>query len=159
MTYPKTLACTFSSLILLVGCGGGGPVGGLEVELAPVTGKVTLDGQPMKYTTVTFAPASGGRSSTGETNDEGVYILDYSASFEGAEVGEHVVTLESGEGIEPEYPEGFDPDTASQAEIDKLYAEAAGPQVPQKYSSNGTESIKKTVESGSNEINIELTSD
>jgi hypothetical protein len=67
--------------------------------MVPVSGVVTLDGQPMEDILVHFQPAAGtaadpmfSPSSHGITDDEGRYKLEWSEAS-GAIVGEHVVTL------------------------------------------------------------------
>ncbi len=69
-----SLACL---LALQVGCGGGDDGG----PYYRTTGKLTLDGNPLKSATVEFTPASkqGGdkatRGAIGYTNDEGDYVM------------------------------------------------------------------------------------
>ena len=74
---------------LAVGCGGGS---GDRPETGPVAGKVTLDGQPLADATVTFSPDSG-RPSSGVTNANGEYELDYTVDVKGAKVGSHKVSI------------------------------------------------------------------
>jgi hypothetical protein len=56
-------------------------------ELAPVTGKVTLDGDPLPQLRVSFYPQSGGRPGTGVTDVEGKYELVYTAGEKGTKLG------------------------------------------------------------------------
>jgi len=58
-------------LTLLVGCGG--PV------FYPVSGTVTLDGKPLPDATIVFQPQdkTKGHTSTGYTNTDGKYVLEY----------------------------------------------------------------------------------
>lgn len=79
---------------LLAGCGGS--------HLVPVSGKVTLDGQPLGDVTVTFQPqASGtgteaGTGSFGATDTGGTFALRSSLDDQpGATVGRHRVTFAS----------------------------------------------------------------
>ena len=116
--------------VVLAGCSGSGKIG-------KVTGKVTLDGQPLPNATVDFVPVAGGRPSTAVTDENGEYELKYTVKEDGAEVGEHrvrVSTFEENDGkvVRPE-------------------------KVPDKYNRKTT--LKKTVESGSNDIPLELDSD
>ncbi|QDT66808.1 hypothetical protein [Calycomorphotria hydatis] len=96
-------ACVLGLLIIgsVLGCGGS------ELELAPVKGRVLVDGQPAPGVTVLFRPVSEsmnpGVSSRGITNDDGIYEL-YTAGGEyrpGAVVGSHEVQLSGSEGLEP----------------------------------------------------------
>jgi hypothetical protein len=76
---------TFAAMIVLalsLGCGS------RELpELAPVTGKVTLDGDPLPGLLVSFYPEGGGRPGTGTTDVEGNYELTYVAGEEGTKLG------------------------------------------------------------------------
>jgi hypothetical protein len=56
-------------------------------ELAPVTGKVTLDGDPLPQLLVSFYPQSGGRPGTGVTDLEGNYELTYTDGEKGTKLG------------------------------------------------------------------------
>ena len=91
-----------SSLFLLVasivtisfgsGCGGhGGP------PLGTVTGKVTLDGEPVPGLSVTFIPEEGGSPSYGGTDDNGEYRLYFNQKRAGAELGSHKVIIQNRE--------------------------------------------------------------
>ena len=60
--------------------------------LGEVTGTVTLDGAPLEGATVTFAPPKG-RPSTGMTNQQGQFMLDYAAGYQGAMIGNHTVRI------------------------------------------------------------------
>lgn len=151
------LLTTFLFGFLLVGCGEG-PIGAEGINLGDVSGVVTLDGEPVKFALVTFTPTEGGRSSSAETDADGKYTLFYSNSLDGAEVGEHAVSIMPQEGGEPDFPDDFDPDTASQAEIDKFYAESAGTPIPDKYSGNPP-LLTATVEGGANTFDFALTSE
>lgn len=74
------------AISVLVGCAGDHP------DVGSVTGKVTLDGQPLSKATVTFQPSSG-RASYGVTEDDGSYRLDYMDGVKGALIGQHKVTV------------------------------------------------------------------
>lgn len=77
--------------MLALGCSGGN-----EVDLAPVTGIVTLDGKPLPDAMVSFYPVNEGRSSHATTNGAGEYRLQYTGTKEGALVGKHTVKIETG---------------------------------------------------------------
>ena len=126
----------FSALLgmaVLVGCGGSdGP------ELAIVSGTVTLDGTPLKEAMVTFVPESG-RPSYGGTDESGYYELVYTEAKKGAVPGSHTVRVST--------QRGGDPDSGIKAQPERI---------PRKF--NTQSQLKKTVEAGSNTINVELTS-
>jgi len=75
--------------ILLAGCGRSGP------ELAPVSGRVTLDGQPMFGARLVFQPEASGSPSYGSTDRDGRYELGYKRGQKGALIGWHTVRIES----------------------------------------------------------------
>ncbi|QDT53159.1 hypothetical protein Pan44_11740 [Caulifigura coniformis] len=77
--------------VCLVGCGRP------EVELASVTGTVTLDGKPLSNAFVQFVPSRGGRAAGGATDETGRYELDYSAEDKGALVGTAKVLISTGD--------------------------------------------------------------
>jgi hypothetical protein len=81
---------------LLSGCGGSGP------EVAPVSGRVTLDGAPLAGARIKFQPeASGGSPSYGAADQEGNYVLGYKRGQPGALIGWHTVQIERGAGGDP----------------------------------------------------------
>jgi hypothetical protein len=121
-----------AALLCVMGCG----TSNLP-ELAPVTGVVTVGGQPVANAVVTFTPQDG-RPSKGTTDESGRFELMYTPEAEGAMLGEHtirVALLQSAE--EDDLPEG-----------------AATPQALPKAASD--RSIKKEVKAGANDIPIEL---
>jgi hypothetical protein len=80
------------SLLALVGCGkAAGP------EFAPVTGRVTLNGQPLAAGTIHFVPdesqGSSGPMSTGGMQADGSFSLRGPGRRVGAIVGNHRVYL------------------------------------------------------------------
>jgi hypothetical protein len=78
---------TLVLLAVLAGCGPSGP------EVAPVSGRVTLDGQPLASADVSFQPDGAQRASSGRTNADGRYQLMYKRGQPGALVGEHTVRI------------------------------------------------------------------
>jgi hypothetical protein len=79
-------------LPLLAGCGGG-------YSTAPVSGRVTLNGQPLANAAVVFQPVASeghdpGPGSGGFTDQEGRYTLKVTGTGrKGAVVGKHKVTI------------------------------------------------------------------
>jgi hypothetical protein len=71
----------------LVGCGKSGP------QIAPVHGRVTLDGRPLENADVEFKPNNSPRPSTGRTNADGRYELAYKRGQLGAVVGPNTVRI------------------------------------------------------------------
>lgn len=75
--------------LLLAGCAKSGP------ELAPVGGRVTLDGQPMLAARLVFQPEANGSPSYGSTDRDGRYELGYKRGQKGAKIGWHTVRITS----------------------------------------------------------------
>ena len=130
--------------ILLVssfsGCGGDeGP------QFGQVTGKVTLDGQPVPAGMVMFIPdlASGttGPASQAQIGSDGQYELAGPGGREGAIVGTHIVTVAG-------------PEVSS----DSSGQPAPSVKLPDRYKYEQSSGIKKEVKEGENAIDIELSS-
>ncbi len=79
------------ALVLALGCGG--------KKFVPVSGKVTLNGQPLAGATVSFQPmasegsAEAAPGSVGKTDANGEYALTASTGQSGAAVGKHRVMI------------------------------------------------------------------
>ncbi len=71
------IVCGLVPLVLLAGCSQSGH------ELAPVNGRITLDGQPVVSAMVMFQPESKGSPSYGSTDQDGRYQLGYSRTQQG----------------------------------------------------------------------------
>ena len=81
--------------MVFAGCSGSGQ------DVAPVSGRVTLDGQTMSGARLMFQPeAVGGSPSYGTTDQEGRYELSYKRGEKGAIVGTHSVKIEAGASAE-----------------------------------------------------------
>src|SRR5262245_19465673 len=88
-----------SSLIFVSGCGSGGKPPPKLGELVPLTGTVTMDGQPLAQATVRFHPTeeSGFHGCQGTTDENGKYKLETDIGDgkmkEGALPGHYQVTV------------------------------------------------------------------
>ncbi|MEZ6138570.1 MAG: carboxypeptidase-like regulatory domain-containing protein [Pirellulaceae bacterium] len=71
----------------LAGCGDALP------SPVPVSGKVTLGGQPVEGATVTFLSSTGGRSASGKTGADGSFQLTTINTNDGARPGDYAVTI------------------------------------------------------------------
>lgn len=102
--------CVLAAAVLasFVGCGERGP------QLAPISGVVTLDGEPLANAVINFQPvasASGanpGVGSSARTDSEGRFVLETIDGKPGAVVGPHKVKIFS---YSPESPVASDVDT------------------------------------------------
>lgn len=149
-----------AGLVLLVAYGCGGETG---PETHPVTGTVTLDGEPVEGATVSFSPAEGGvRAAVGETDATGRYTLTTMRSGDGAMAGSfnvRVFKYEVEEGTVATGP----PPTEDQEYTDD-YAGAAReatppPEnlLPDRYADARGSGLSYTVVPGENTYDIELT--
>jgi hypothetical protein len=80
--------CGILSLVTLAGCGRSGP------ELAPVSGRVMLDGEPLFGARLMFQPEATGSPSYGSTGRDGRYQLGYKRGVKGAMIGWHIVRIQ-----------------------------------------------------------------
>lgn len=156
---PVLLLACASAAFLLCGCGGSG-----YDNIAPVSGVVTLDGKPAGNVMVTFTPEGGGVASSGITDSQGKYELIY-IDAKGAQIGRHRVAVTTISGMkapealpseirsdDPRYAEMMTQDYAAQSA-----AQSKADPIPAKY--NTATELMKDVVKGSNEINLELTTD
>jgi hypothetical protein len=87
---PKYCTLCFWLLLLgllLDGCRKSGP------ELAPVSGRVTLNGNPLENADVVFQPDNGKSPASGRTDAEGHYELAYKRGVTGGPVGQNTVLI------------------------------------------------------------------
>lgn len=127
-------AFAMGSALFLVGCGSG--------DIGSVSGTVTLDSQPLSGAVVRFQPDAGKSPSSGITNETGQYTLQYTREIEGAEIGQHTVSIT----------------TRSLGDPDAEPPRPPTPEkVPAKYNANSE--LKAKVEAGSNTFDFPLKSD
>ncbi len=126
------VACVSLIVALSVtGCGSDGP------ERAVVTGKVTLNGDPLPGADVEFQPDDGSPS-YGMTDDKGRYNLMYTRDKRGAMLGEHTVRI-------------MTPTTGTDPQGNSVRVPQ---QVPPKYNANTK--LTAEVKPGRNEFDFEL---
>jgi hypothetical protein len=114
MRFHRSLAWLLLLALLLLGCAKGGP------KVVPVSGRVTLDQQPLANADVTFSPesgagGSGSLDSSGQTDEQGNYSLKMIQDRRnGAVVGTHKVRIsliERGTKIVNRVPKQYNTDT------------------------------------------------
>ncbi len=156
----QSAAVCVLALPLVVGCGG-------DVNVADVSGVVTLDGKPLDNAIVTFSPEEGGPSGIGRTDEKGFYEL-YRRGQPGAPIGTHKVMVTSVQKNTETAPSAPPAEmTSDSAEYMEQALGGTPPsdydravskeRIPAKYNSQTT--LVKTVEPGDNVIDLELTSD
>ena len=84
----RSRAPVFVFACFTVGCGRPS----YQLETAPVSGKVTLDGQPLPSGYV-VVPTPKGRMASGKIQPDGTFILTTYNEGDGAQVGTHPVIL------------------------------------------------------------------
>ena len=109
------------------------------------TGKVTLDNRPLPGASVDFYPVGEGSSASGFTDENGEYELSFSASEEGAPIGEYTVSI-SKERDEEDDEGDNDPD---EGDIETL---------PRRYNGEETELRANVTADGPNQFNFPLVS-
>lgn len=124
-------------LIACAGCGG--------TYDATVTGAVTLDGQPLTRGTVKFIPDGASAPAYGLVGSDGGYSL-MTGREEGIQSGAYTVTVVANAPSTP------DPNNPSSPPM------PGKPITPAWYRDAQSSPMKESVESGSNEINLALTS-
>src|SRR5262249_21383008 len=133
--FGRSAVVLFSvAITLLPGCG---PAEDLP-ECAPVTGKVTMGGEPLVGAMVTFHPEKPGNPGQAASEADWTYILNTYGSHDGALVGKHTVTIERYLPPMPTQPGGKLPSSKSS--------------VPAKYAKRETSPFKVEVKSGTNNV-------
>ena len=132
-------ACLLTALAVAHGCGAKVPA---NPTTYAVHGKVTLDGQPLKQGYVRFDPAVPGKGTPaeGQIKADGGYEARSFVGQSGTTPGEYKVSLAA----------------IPRAQEGEVSAEPLA--VPEKYLKPDTSDVSKTVASGDNSIDIELTS-
>ena len=140
------LACL---LLVPAGCGGGDS----GVQTVPVSGTVTLDGQPLAGAMVRFEPTGAGGStaegwidSSGITDAQGRYTLSTPDGMSGAVVGTHKVSITT---APPSGPVDFSTEGQTTAPAKEV--------IPARYNSQ-TELTFEVPKGGTDAANFDLTS-
>lgn len=133
---PLAYLLLFFTAVSLTGCGG--------AYDSSVAGVVTLDGNPLPRGTVAFNPEKTGPPAYGQINSSGNYTV-MTGREEGLSAGNYVVTVVAN-------------DLPSEPGKDGGPPPAGKPISPAWYRSKESSGLSFTVESGSNEINLELIS-
>lgn len=131
----KATTLGLAASVFLAGCGGAdGP------PLGAVSGRVTLDGQPLANAVVKFQPADAeGTYSAGRTDENGYYQLRFTRDRNGALVGSHRVSVST---------------AAPDAEDDHGNPRPVPERIPVQYNVEST--LVHEVEAGSNDIDLDL---
>src|SRR5262249_49096600 len=82
----RHVTCLIPALLLLTGCAQSAP------DVAPVSGRITLDGKPREFAVATFQP-DGKSPATSGTDKDGHYELMYKRGVMGAPLGMNRVSI------------------------------------------------------------------
>lgn len=123
------------SVGIVTGCGGGGE----SVPQGEVSGKITLDGQPLSTGRINFSSPSTGAAAYADLQQDGAYQLP--ASLPAGEYKVYVTPVGLGD-----TPPGDGPAPPSTLEG-----------VPEKYQSEATTDITTTIKEGDNNLDFNLT--
>jgi hypothetical protein len=154
---PKQTALALALLCLaLGGCGPDRP------NMAPVSGVVTYQGQPVVGARVVFHNDLAPRAATGTTDQEGKFRLTTFENFDGAVPGEHVVTISKLQADAAVSSASADDPSAAYGQ--GMMAAASGNmeaiqknELPAKYADPKTSELTRTVsKEGPNEFEINL---
>lgn len=133
----------FASMVLVAGASLGCKESLFDAD---VKGTVTLDGKPVPPGVIVFSPvAGGGNSSRGRIEANGNYFL-VTRHERGVDPGDYRVAVQVFEKGDPPGPGERAPANLP-------------PLVPERYLSIDTSGLQFTVESGSNTLDINLSSD
>jgi hypothetical protein len=145
-------------LLALPACGRSRP------PVAPVSGRITLDGRPVTTGVVFFYPAAG-RMATGQIDADGRYRLGTFTPTDGALLGSHQVVIESrtveqtfaqpppaAAELPAEAPEAV----RREMEAGMLLREKVTWIVPEHYAAESTTPLRADVKPGRNSIDFDL---
>ena len=157
----KRMAVILISCAALLMSGCGGPA---RPETAPVTGQVTVNGNPLEKGKIQFIPANG-RLAMGQIVN-GTYSLRTFEDDDGALLGKHVVTITAMEiSRNKKLPKFEPPANATPGQIRVMEAEWLEQHggrvkvkwhVPEKYSDSRTSPLTAEVSAGENEKNFSI---
>ena len=143
-------------VVLAAGCSGSD-----RPATVPVSGTVTLNGQPVADAQVSFMTDGAPRAAFGTTDAEGKFRLTTFEENDGAMVGKHTVTISNaaavgGEGMSPEDPSAAYGE-AMQAAASGTPASGGEGGIPVKYANPKTSGLEREVtQGGPNEFDFEL---
>jgi len=140
-------------ILPLSGCQGDG-----KPEVAPTTGVVTYDGEPVAKASVAFVPMGEAPNAIGTTDDEGRFTLTTFNPGDGAVVGAHrVIVVPHNPNLEQLSGDMSDPNEylAAVAEAEAREKQSS---LPPRYASVETTDLTVTVKPGTeNELSLKLT--
>ncbi|QDU35839.1 hypothetical protein Mal4_01210 [Maioricimonas rarisocia] len=143
-------ACAMLLSLAAVGCSGSSGDQWTEgrPETVPVTGVVTLNGEPLEGATVAFEPQGGEHAAYGRTDEEGRFVLTTFEDGDGAVAGGYVVSVRKSEVVTTPNPQDPNGPPLKSEQIDY---------VPEKYTRSRTSELEALVSAdGENEFTFTL---
>ena len=138
-----------AALVGLAGCGEGGP------KIVPVSGVVTIDGQPLTYGHIQVIP-TGWRPATSRIGSDGKFMLTTTVSGDGCAVGTHPVVVLAGEALAPDTTKWHAPKKYTDIKTGNLTVTVTGPttdlKVELKWEKGGKPFVEKSAPEGGTEI-------
>lgn len=162
--FQRRVLLAASSCLLAVGIVGCG-VGDNRPARAPVSGTVTLGGNPVEGALVTFVPKSkDGESAVGTTDASGQYVLTTFERGDGAVPGEYFVKVAKYEAYDVPVDNGENMEFSEEA-YEQAYTAPDENEVPQgpknllpaKYADSYNSGLEYVVKEGENTYEIQLT--
>lgn len=126
------------------GCGGGGPA------LAPVSGTVTLKGQPVKSGTIILESA-GSRPATGKIREGQIVDMTTFETGDGAPIGTHNVAIN----VTAEASSAVMENPGDAAALDRNYMGGAS-LIPARFSDPTTSGFKAEITKEKNELSFDI---
>lgn len=166
-TRERLIAAALLMLVGGVGCSSGAE-GANRIDVYPVIGRVTMNGNPVANATVTFSPQADQPVAMGRTDASGNYSLTTYEADDGAAPGDYkVMVTKSAGGSKAGGAPSHDPNDpqASSADPQAMHAAArtssgenlSSSLLPQKYASKADTDLTASVTDGdSNKIDFDL---
>lgn len=137
------------AILKLAGCGSNLP------PVVPVSGVVTLDGQPLADAAIAFMPVDGGRFGYGSTNEKGEFQIGTFTDSDGALVGVHRISITLQDIISPAAM-GRTPEEEEEMDRRGESIWVFKSRIPEKYASPDTSGLRVDVKKGISPVRFEL---
>jgi hypothetical protein len=148
MSRAGLLSVVLAALTLSANFGCGGSE---QLPLAPVTGKVTVDGQPLQEGRLLFRPATG-RAGRGRVENGVIVEASTYGVNDGLVVGRHKVAIQPIPDVEK-----VAPTSASPSYVQNLReARAKAATIPTKYQDVDGSGLEVEIQDDDNELTLEL---
>jgi hypothetical protein len=147
----SALPCVVLTSIL--GCGGSN-----QLARAPVTGQVTLDGEPVSEATILFRPEVG-RAGTGRVENGVIVEASTYGINDGIVLGTHKVAIQPIPDDPPPAPSRIEEENniATPSPVQNPRPARAKSQIPAKYQDVDRSGLTVEIEEDDNELTLELT--